>query len=185
MTRIRSIALAAVLALFAVPSLAAARTPQGFMGRGSPELVRDLFSPRLVMRHQAAIGLSETQRAAITKAMVETRTRLVDVQWRLARESAALEKLVAGPRIDRAAALAQAKRVMAIEEEMKTAHLGLLIEIKNQLEPGQQARLRMLRDREGRRDGRRERRKGRRGRGAFPPADDGTAYDREPGRAAR
>ncbi len=149
MRRIRYAVLAALLAHFAVPSPSTADGPDDFGGKGRPEFLRELFPPRLVMRHQTAIALTAAQRGAISTAMAETQTRLVEIQWRLAEQSAALEKLLAGPRIDRAAALAQAARVMKIEEEMKTAHLALLIAIKNQLEPDQQTKLRELRGRDG------------------------------------
>ena len=168
MTRIRSAALAAaLLPLLAAPSLATAMSPHGLGGKGRPEFLQELFSPRLVMRHQTAIELTPTQRGAISKAMAETQARVVEIQWRLAEQSAALEKLLAEPRVDRAAALAQAARVMRIEEEMKTAHLALLIEIKNTLEPAQQTKLRELRGREGW-GGRRRGLGGRRGFGGGP-----------------
>jgi Spy/CpxP family protein refolding chaperone len=142
MTRARSAA--ALLALVALtPALAVAGPPHGRMGR--PEFLDELFPPRLVMRHQSDIGLRPEQREAISKAMTATETRLVEVQWQLEEQSAALRKLLAQPSVDQAAALAQAERVMALEQEMKKAHLALLIQIKNQLDPAQQEKLRPLR----------------------------------------
>ena len=48
-------------------------------------------------------------------------------------------------RVDEAAALAQADRVMALEREMKRSQLQLLIRIKNALTQQQQDQLRELR----------------------------------------
>ena len=53
-------------------------------------------------------------------------------------------------------ALAQAERVMTVEQEMKKAHLALFLQIKNQLDATQQAKLRALRghgERRGREPG--------------------------------
>jgi len=43
-------------------------------------------------------------------------------------------------RIDEKAALAAAEGVMSIEGQVKRSHLGLLIQIRNQLDPDQQAK---------------------------------------------
>jgi len=131
-----------------VPAPCAARPPGGEMGPfGRPLFLDQLFPPRLVMQNQEEIGLTATQREAITKAMAEAQTRLVEMQWRFEEQSAALEKLLAHPTVNAEEALAQAARVMAVEQEMKKSHLSMLIQIKNQLEPRQQTRLGELRGR--------------------------------------
>jgi len=56
-----------------------------------------------------------------------------------------LAKLLEGDAIDEAAALAQAQKVTSIEQQIKQEHLGMLIRIKNQLTPEQQAKLREVR----------------------------------------
>jgi Spy/CpxP family protein refolding chaperone len=156
MTRtVRFALLAFTLAAFA-PALAAAMPPDGMGPMGRPKFLDQLFPPRLVMENQGEINLTSAQRDAITKTMAETETRLVELQWRFEEQSAALTKLLAQPTVDTAAALAQAERVMAVEQEMKKAHLALLLQIKNQLDATQQAKLRALRghgERRGREPG--------------------------------
>jgi Spy/CpxP family protein refolding chaperone len=48
--------------------------------------------------------------------------------------------------IDEAKAMAQASRVMDAENRVKSAHLVMLVRIKNLLTPDQQKKLRELRD---------------------------------------
>ena len=150
MTRTLGMLFAAVVLAVLMPALAEARSPDSLHARGRPAFLEELFPPRLVMRHQTEIGLTPAQREAITKAMTATEARLVELQWQSEEQSAALTKLLAQPSVDQAIALDLAARVMAIEQEMKKAHLALLIQIKNQLEPAQQEKLRALRGRGGR-----------------------------------
>jgi Spy/CpxP family protein refolding chaperone len=104
-------------------------------------LAQVLFAPDLVMQHQEDIGLKPEQRASITKAIQDFQTRVVELQWRLQDQSHRLLGMLQKPGVDRAAALAQMDSVLAVEREVKRAHLALLIEIKNTLSPEQQARL--------------------------------------------
>jgi Spy/CpxP family protein refolding chaperone len=114
-------------------------------GMGGPSFLENVFPPSLIMRHQSEIGLTDAQRAAITKQMEETEKALVTLQWDVERESEKLGKLLAAGHVDEAAALRQADLVMSAEERLKKAHLTLLIRIKNELTPAQQGKLRQLR----------------------------------------
>lgn len=129
--------------------------PAGFR---APEFLRHLFPPRLVLRHQDAIELTDTQRERISADIRKTQKDLVDVQWDVDEASAALARLLDADTIDVDAAMAQAAKVMALEQRVKEQHLRLLIEIRNVLTPAQRERLEGLR--EERRDARRERFKG-------------------------
>jgi hypothetical protein len=53
---------------------------------------------------------------------------------------------VQGSKVDEAQTLAQVDRVLGIEREIKRAHMGLLVRIKNLLSPDQQGTLAGLRD---------------------------------------
>jgi Spy/CpxP family protein refolding chaperone len=99
------------------------------------------------MRHQGEIGLTSAQQEAITEAMAESQKKLVQLQWRSEAESEKLTKLLRSDAVDETAALAQAERVLQVEQEIKQTHLALLIRIKNQLTPAQQKKLRELRPR--------------------------------------
>jgi Spy/CpxP family protein refolding chaperone len=113
--------------------------PRSLMQR--PEFLRHVFRPELIMRHQNDINLTPAQQESITQAMGETQKKLVDLRWRSEAESQTLSKLLEGDTIDEAAALAQFQKVMSIEQQIKQEHLGMLIRIKNQLTPEQQAKL--------------------------------------------
>ncbi len=56
-----------------------------------------------------------------------------------------LMRLLDGPRVDEAAALAVASRVMELESQIKRRHLELAIRLKNLLDESQQTRLAELR----------------------------------------
>jgi len=109
-----------------------------------PAFLGHVFQPDLIMRHQSDIDLTPAQREAITKAMSETQQKVVDLQWQFEAESQELTKLLDRETVDEAAALAQAQKVMSAEQQIKTEHLAMLIRIKNQLKPAQQAKLREL-----------------------------------------
>jgi Spy/CpxP family protein refolding chaperone len=115
------------------------------MGPGAPPFLENLFPPGLIMRHQADIGLTAAQRDAITQAMSETEKQLVDLQWQFEGEADKLTKMLDGAKVDETAALAEAEKVMAIEQRIKKTHLTLLLRIKNQLDAAQQDKLRALR----------------------------------------
>jgi Spy/CpxP family protein refolding chaperone len=104
-------------------------------------LGRLLFPPELVMQQQRAIGLKPEQRTSITRVIAEFQTKLLDLQWQMQDESQKLTKLLDRPTVDQAAALAQVDKLLAVEREVKRAHLTLLIEIKNSLTADQQVKL--------------------------------------------
>jgi Spy/CpxP family protein refolding chaperone len=115
------------------------------------------------MQHQREIELTDQQREAITREMTATQQKTLDLRWKLEEKGEALGKVLAEPRVDEKAALARAGEVLDLERQMKQAHLELLVRIKNQLTPQQQAKLRELRPRD---------RGFRRGLRGGPPPDD-------------
>lgn len=108
-------------------------------------LAQFVFPPELVMQHQRAIGLKPEQRAAITRAVGEFQPKVTEIQWQMQDESQRLAELLDKPSVEQAAALAQVDKVLALEREVKRAHISLLIQIKNTLTQEQQAALRNLR----------------------------------------
>ena len=125
----------AVLTLFA--AVARAQGPQ----LPDEGLARMLFPPDLVMQHQQDIALKPEQRTTITKAIQEFQTKVVDLQWRMQDQAQKLAALLEKQSVDQAAALAQVDEVLAVEREVKRAHITLLIQIKNALTAEQQAKL--------------------------------------------
>ncbi len=132
--------LALVGALALAPALAAAPA------RGAEERIgRWVFAPELVMSHQAEIGLTAGQRDEFVRRMQKTQSDLVPLKLELSEAVESLVHLLTAPRVDEAAALEEASRVMRLEAEVKRRHLELLIGIKNMLSEEQQMRLRRIR----------------------------------------
>ena len=120
--------------------------PPGAPGAPRPDdpLARFLFPPELVMQQQRAIGLKPEQRTTITRAIQEFQTKVLDLQWQMQDETQRLTELLDKPAVDQTAALAQIDKLLAVERDVKRAHIGLLIQIKNNLTADQQARLRQV-----------------------------------------
>ena len=114
-------------------------------GGPAPRFDQFLFPPELVMQQQQRIGLRPEQREAITEAIRQFQSAVVDLQWKMQEETQRLSELLRGPQVNEAETLAQVDRVLAVEREIKRAHLSLLIRIKNTLSKEQQATLRSTR----------------------------------------
>lgn len=143
MTRVRRTLLAGI-ALATVAVAANARPPMfGPGGRevGPPAFMRHLHPPRLVLQNRDAIGLTTEQRRAIVQAIGEARRTLAALSRKREPAAAALAEATAAARVDEETALARAAELMAVEQEIKRAHLRLLVRVKNQLTPEQQEKL--------------------------------------------
>jgi Spy/CpxP family protein refolding chaperone len=104
----------------------------------------NLFPPELIMQHQQALGLSEEQKNFLKAELRKTQTRLTELQWNLQDEVEKLVALMKQDQVDEAQALMQLDKVLRLEREIKSMHIGLLIRLKNKLTPEQQARLREI-----------------------------------------
>lgn len=131
------------LVLTAVVLRAATAAAQGPV---EAEFGRYLFPPELVMQHQQRIALTPNQRTAITSAIQEVQAKVVELQWELQAEGQKLVELIQQVSVDEAAVLAQLDRVLNRERQIKTAHVALLVRIKNTLTPEQQGMLKALRE---------------------------------------
>jgi len=131
-----------------VPALtlaAAVTSPRAQMPREEDWLQRHLYPPDLIMEHQQEIGLTDSQRDAVKQELKVAQSHFLDIQWDMHGEVEKLARILQSSRVDEAAALAQAGRVMSMENEVKKAHLALVIRVKNLLTEEQQERLRGLR----------------------------------------
>jgi hypothetical protein len=104
-----------------------------------------LFPPELVMENQAAIGIDAPQREALTKEIDKGQSERLHLQWQLDAEKEKLVKLLDADKVDEAKAVEQASHVMDYENRIKSAHLSMLIRVKNLLTPDQQKKLQALR----------------------------------------
>jgi Spy/CpxP family protein refolding chaperone len=114
-------------------------------GQAADPIGGKLFPPELIMTHQAEIGLEDKQRESILKELEKAQTQFPRLQWQLQAASQQLSKLLDESPINEAKALAQAAEVMKLETEIKRAHLGLLIRIRNVLSDAQRSKLQALR----------------------------------------
>lgn len=130
----------AIILLLGAASVVAAQEPE-------PEFAKYLFPPELVMQHQQALRLTPEQRTSITQGIRDFQLKMVDLQWKMQEEAQKLTELVQGAKVDEAETLAQVDRVLGVEREIKRAHMGLLVRIKNQLAQAQQDTLAVLRTR--------------------------------------
>jgi Spy/CpxP family protein refolding chaperone len=104
-----------------------------------------LFPPELIMGHQQDLGIDDKQRDAIVKEIQKTQAQITEASWQLQAAAEELSKTLDGAHLDEARVLAQADKVMNLERDVKKAHLGLLVRIRNLLTEGQRAKLADLR----------------------------------------
>ena len=102
---------------------------------------RYLIPPELVMSQSEQIGLNERQRAAIKSEIQKMQTKFIDAQWDLQEQTGKMTQLLQQSPADETKILEQADKIMALEREIKRAHLALLVRIKNTLTAEQIAKL--------------------------------------------
>jgi hypothetical protein len=141
-------ALLPVLALSVLLALGGMLVPgAAFAKDEAPSFMKRLYPPELVMENHRAIELRKDQRISITKAIQATQASTVELRWSMQDAATRLTDEMNRPKVDRKAALAAAEEVMTLEGQVKRAHLGLLIEIKNTLDVDQQTKLDAIRAR--------------------------------------
>lgn len=102
---------------------------------------RFLIPPELVMSQSEQIGLNEKQRATIKGEIQKMQAKFIDAQWDLQEQTGRMTQLLQQSPADETKILEQADKIMALEREIKRAHLTLLIRIKNALTTEQVAKL--------------------------------------------
>jgi Spy/CpxP family protein refolding chaperone len=127
-------------------------------GLGGPVFHESLFPPELILRNQEFLGISADQIEALKKLLNETHGRITDLQVDLERATERLRRILDTPRVDEAAALAEAEQIMGYEAQVKKAQMALLIRTKNLLTAEQQNQLADLRAAERAERGSREER---------------------------
>jgi len=120
-----------------------ARRGMGGLGMGG-SMEHNLFPPELILMNQLALGLSTEQVDAIKKQVGDTHSRVLDAQVDLHRVTEQLHAALESPKVDEAAVLALASQAMDLEKKVKTAHLTLMIRVKNLLTADQQEKARAL-----------------------------------------
>ena len=137
--------LVGLCSILATSVLVIAITTPAFAKDPDPAFMKLLYPPELVMKNHRAIDLSREQRKMITTAIQKTQASTVDLSWSMQDAATTLTDEMAKPQVDAKVALEAAESVMAIEGQVKRAHLRLLIEIKNTLNEEQQKKLDSIR----------------------------------------
>jgi Spy/CpxP family protein refolding chaperone len=102
---------------------------------------RYMIPPELVMSQSEQIGLTEKQRVTIKSEIQKMQAKFIDGQWDLQEQSGKFAQLLQQTPADEAKILEHADKIMALEREIKRAHLALLVRIKNTLTADQIAKL--------------------------------------------
>jgi hypothetical protein len=112
---------------------------------GDDPLAKLLVSPDLVMSHQQAIALTESQRQAIQANMLDTQKKLLDQQFKMQGEVEKLQSLLKGATPDETKVLDEMDKVLGAERDIKRAQISLMVKLKNSLTAQQQTQLDALR----------------------------------------
>jgi Spy/CpxP family protein refolding chaperone len=108
---------------------------------GEDAIRKNFYPPEIVMRHQSDIALTDEQRKFIIAEMQEAQKNFTEWQWSLEAETEKMQKLLANAKVDEAQVLLQLDKVLALEKQIKTQQLKLMIAVKNKLTAEQQKKL--------------------------------------------
>jgi Spy/CpxP family protein refolding chaperone len=106
---------------------------------------RAFYGPELIMKHQAAIKLTEAQKKLLIKEVKDAQSDVLDMQFAMYDKSRRALALAQKPTVDEAAVLALADEITALEGKIKRRTLLMNIRIKNALGAEQKKALDRLR----------------------------------------
>jgi Spy/CpxP family protein refolding chaperone len=113
--------------------------------KGPDPIAARLYPPELIMGHQQEIGLDAKQRDALVGEVQKVQAQVLPLQFQMQALSEQLVTQLDAARVDEGKALALVDKMMGLERDIKRAHFGLLIRIRNLLSDGQRSRLAALR----------------------------------------
>ena len=105
-----------------------------------------LFPAELIIENKKVIDLTAAQQEAITKEVDRSQTELVKLQWELQTKKDDLVVVLGESKVDESKSAKAADALMQRENAIKSAHLAMLVRIKNILTPAQQTKLAQTRD---------------------------------------
>ena len=114
---------------------------------GEEALAQYLYKPKLVLDHMDEIGLTPAQRTVLRQLILEASRVAEERRPGLVEARVKLEKLLAEPRVDEAAASAALDAVTELERDVRRSNLVLLVRLKNVLTAEQQVKLSAIRER--------------------------------------
>ncbi len=132
------------LAAHAQQPVLAPAAPPAFVPHHDP-LGDALFPPELVMSNQRALGLSDDQKTRLREMIARAQNSFTLLQWQLQDAVEGLHELLQQSKAQEEQVLGQLDKVLDAERQIKRTQMTLMIRIKNELTPEQQARLNELR----------------------------------------
>ena len=108
-----------------------------------------MYPPEIVLENRTALSLTDDQVSAITKEISGTHDKVSPVMDNLRTAGEQLRTILDKPQIDESAALAAASQIMDLERQVKLAHMGMMIRVKNLLSADQQSKMQGLLPRHG------------------------------------
>ena len=115
----------AIMACVAFSAASANETRDIFKGK--------LFPPNVVLEYRTELDLSKEQYTAIRAAVVEVQTQVAEHEWDMQEAyTSVLESLDEQP-LDEQQIISKVKAVLAAENKVKLAQMGMLIRIRNLL----------------------------------------------------
>lgn len=126
--------IAALVATLFVASLA----PQRAVAQGRLDVLEELVPPpRMLLRHQEELGLTDKQKADLKKVLKDAQAASLDLEFKVQEEAEKLAALIGAPKVDIPAALKQADALMAAENALKRVKLEMMLRTKALLTPAQ------------------------------------------------
>lgn len=104
-----------------------------------------LTPPHVVIAHAAELQLTDAQRSVIVEVTDTARARVASLDTDLDRTTEALRLALSATPIEEEAAMAAAREVSAVEDEIKFAHLRMFIRVQNTLTAEQRAQIQRYR----------------------------------------
>ena len=98
-----------------------------------------LFPPNVVLEHREELDLSREQYTAIRKAVVEVQTQVAEHEWDMQEAYSDVLAMLDDRPLDEQAIISGVKAVLAAENEVKIAQMGMLLRIRNLLNEEQVA----------------------------------------------
>ena len=92
-----------------------------------------LFPPNVILEHQAELGLSKAQFAAIKEAVVEVQAGVAEHEWDMREAYQALMLELEKAPIDEDRVLAHAEVALQAENRVKKKQMTMLVRLKNLL----------------------------------------------------
>ena len=109
------------------------------------EWQRAFYGPELIMKHQAAIKLTDAQKKLVIKEVKDAQADVLDMQFAMYDKSRRALALAQKPAVDEAAVLALADEITLLEGKIKRRTIQMNIRIKNALGAEQKKALDRLR----------------------------------------